>query len=185
MRKIHRECIQPPSPPTWPSQFSASILATDQMGNIRFFRWFYDYVKQCERMDGMVDWMGDIQIASRIRDHAETTGYDIFYKEDEVSCFSKTINATMPEPNLSAFYYAGLSIVNYEKCNHWIMNEHSSGLFAQLWDTADTRELRRVDIVNQENGMAETWDFMEVDNGAQDANLFMVPELISNVCNSM
>jgi len=174
---------QQPTKPTWPSEFSSSILAQDNFGNTRFFRWFYDYTDLLERMDGMVMWHGEMYFAISIMDHSIGTAYDMFFMEDEVTCISRNINKTMNEPDFSMFNYAGQSIVLYDVCYHWILNDNSGGYFLQLWDRTDDREIRRIDVVNENNGYEENWTFMEMDEGTQDPNLFVVPAMIAPVCN--
>jgi len=169
-----------PSPPTWPTAFDASILAVDPFGNMRFFRWFYDSTNNVERRDGLRDWNGDMYWIEDVRDYTTTVNTFMAFQMDEVSCFTMPTNGSLPEPNFSSFQYVGLSLVGFRTCDHWIYNSES-GPFFQVWDDSTSGELVRIEIANE--GMSEMWTFMEVNIGAQDPNLFVIPAIIESVCN--
>jgi len=173
-----------PTPPVWPTAFSATILHTDAFGGMRVSRWFYDNVNMVERFDGLRMWQGEMYWIEDIRDYTTDVNTFVAFLQEEVSCFTGPVNGTMIDPNFQDFQYAGLSFVGFTKANHWMLNNQNQGMFLQLWDDAVSREIIRIDIANEYNGMSETWTFMEMNVGAQDPSLFVVNPTIAPICNS-
>jgi len=177
--------LSDPSPPKWPVEFSASIFGWRNDGHRRHFRWFYDYTDGLERFDGMVEWKGEHYFAEIIKNYASQTKYHIYYQEGEVTCLTTPINGSMHYPDLSSFQFAGLSIVGYDTCNHWMLNDQPDQFFFQLWDRTSDRALKRIDVVNEEDRHEETWEFMEMDITSQDSELFVISPLILSICTPM
>jgi len=173
---------QAPNPPTWPTAFDSSILALDNMGGMRFFRWFYDSGNNVERHDGLRMWNGEMFWIEDLKDYDTQVNTFMAFMFDEVSCFTRPTNGTLIEPDFTQFTWIGLSLVGFRTCNHWILEDSKDGFFFMLWDDSTTRELVRINIVNQNNGFDETWTFMEMNVGAQDQNLFVVPTIIESIC---
>jgi len=173
---------QQPSPPTWPAAFASTVIANgNQQRGPRFFRWFFDSTNQVERFDGIREFAGSMYFIEDIRDYATTTNYLIAFQMDEVSCWTNPTNGSMNIPDFNNFDWVGYSLVDYRKCNHWVYRNRHDGFFAQIWDDATSRDLVRIEVATFEYG-SETWDFLELDAGAQDQSLFVVPAAIAGIC---
>jgi len=179
-------CAQNPSKPVWPKQFAATVRIdrSDAEGYHRtdVVRWFYDYTKSKERLDGMSEWHREYYFTTYIADYTAKTQYSVYYRENEVSCITSPTNGSMVLPDFSAFRFAGGSLVDYQTAYHWILDSTSNHHFYQYWDRQDNREPLRIDLVNEETGRDETWTFHEFDAGAQDNALFEVPDTIAPLC---
>jgi hypothetical protein len=174
-----------PSTPVWPSAFAASVVATDNRGNQRYFRWYYDSANLKERFDGMVPWNDQMYYAEQIRDFSKDLQYDVFYQQEYATCFSHPINGTVPHPNFAQFSYVGQALVQYDNVYHWGYYDKTSNFTFNYFDTQTTREPKRFDLADLNRGWEETWLFMGFDADPQDASLFTVPSVLLPLCNSV
>jgi len=173
------------SPPSWPSAFSATILAKRSHNGFpveHMIRWFYDYSQQKERIDGPAFWHNEVYMATRIVDYTSNIETDIFFQEDVATCLEINVNWTMPDPDFSKFSYMGTSIVGLWKANYFTFQDQRGDWF-NLWSKVTTNEILRVNMATP-YFMEETWTFLEMDVSSQDSDLFIIPDLISGQCNS-
>jgi hypothetical protein len=174
---------QTPSPPSWPTQFSSSILAYDTMGNVNFLRWFYSQTLNKDRLDGPVMWNNEMYFAERIFDHTVNMEYNVYMQQDVAVCFSHAINSTIPKPNLSSMTFIGKALLGFDAAYHWFSQDTATNTTFQYYDSQSTREPLRIDFAYGST-FAGTWLWWEFDGGAQDSNLYSLPSAILAQCNS-
>jgi len=175
-------CAQNPPAPQWPSYYSASVEVFGwEYETGRFFRWFYDSQKNKDRFDGIRRFDGEEFFSERIYDHAAQKEWHVVFQGETVSCFTRTINGTVPHPNFSTFTFGGKVIVDGRPCYHWW---HRNGfIHEQYFDRQDNREPRRFDWADDRRpGEAVTWTFHEFDVCPQDSSLYDVPDTIKPIC---
>jgi len=175
-----------PPNPKWPTAFSASVLSVSNgfpPQPPRFLRWFYDYINKKERFDGMNEWNGELYFSSIYIDHNAQKQTDVFDQMGTISCFSHSINGSLPLPDFSQFQFAGNSLVNYQPCYHWYWSDHGN-ITVQFYDTQSAREPQRLDVSDSARQISQTVTFFEFDAAAQDQNTFVVPSVIQAQCNS-
>eukprot|EP01089_Gocevia_fonbrunei_P002074 TRINITY_DN1205_c0_g1_i5.p2 TRINITY_DN1205_c0_g1~~TRINITY_DN1205_c0_g1_i5.p2 ORF type:complete len:116 (-),score=24.24 TRINITY_DN1205_c0_g1_i5:299-646(-) len=91
---------QTPALPTFPSQFSASVIVRgDRDPRPRFHRWFYDANLNADRLDGLFDLNGAEWWGTTIFDHKANRQYNAFFQQDVVLCFYHELNRTIPRPS--------------------------------------------------------------------------------------
>jgi len=174
-----------PSQPSWPAQFSASVMVNDDTnGQQRFFRWFYSANLTKDRFDGPMFWNNEMYFATQIFDHVADQQYDVFAQLDEISCFSHAINGTIPKPDLTQMVFIGNAVVGYENAYHWIYQQNGKvNVTWQYFDTQDTREPIRIDVAAE--NQAATWQFWEFDDEPQDPSLYSLPTNVLAQCNAV
>jgi len=170
---------QEPKKPMWPDAFSATVVRRTNNG-MHFSRWFYDFKNLRDRFDGFAEWHGEFYFAEQIFKHTEGFDYTVYYRDSEVTCIKNKINSTMIKPDFSNFRFAGISLVNYQQCYHWVANDTRRDFF-QFWDRVSDREPVRFDVINRFR-QEEQFTFTEFDVGAQDQGLFDVPPIIKDSC---
>jgi len=121
--------------------------------------------------------------AEIVADYQAKNEYLIFYQDDVVTCIERTLNHTMIKPDFAHMRYMGISMVGFEKCNHWVHEERRHGSFFQLWDRVSDREIMRADFVRYDTDDQESWTFWEMDVAAQDPDVFVIPDALQAVCN--
>jgi len=178
---------QTPNKPTWPNAFSAT-LEIHRNNNPRpdFWRQFFDYTKQVDRFDGLVDFRGDRFFANIYLLHNIGRQYNVLYQFNEVLCFYHPINSTVPKPDFTNWSYGGKALVQYQVADHWYFRDQSRGEFLQYYDNADNTNPLRFDFEIRRNGTSvdEQWFFHEFDGRSQDPNLFDLPVAVKSICNS-
>eukprot|EP01110_Echinostelium_bisporum_P013747 TRINITY_DN984_c0_g1_i1.p1 TRINITY_DN984_c0_g1~~TRINITY_DN984_c0_g1_i1.p1 ORF type:complete len:196 (-),score=77.92 TRINITY_DN984_c0_g1_i1:80-667(-) len=170
-----------PSTPTWPSAWSGSVLVNNVTNPeySYFLRTFVDYKSGSQRWDGFAYFNGLMVFREQII--VGTAGYDIWHVGyDEISCYTFTLNGTIPAPDFSQFKYAGQSLIDYEAVNHWVAPDPQDNAFFEYFEGASDREPVRFNLFTR--GWEESWTFFEFDAGSQDATLFQVPALIESIC---
>jgi len=171
-----------PSPPTWFKAFSASIFYVQHGKPPTQTRWFYASVQNCERFDTQVESQGQFFTITFIKDYDEETQWEIIYSNSGVTCYSAVLNGTLGAPNFSAFQYAGIALVNFVTSYHWQYSNASIADVADYYDSEGSREPVQLSSINND-GNRDILNFYEFDAGAQDPNLFIVPDPIKKICN--
>jgi len=172
-----------PPTPTWPNAFASSVLMQDNQGDMpRFSRWFYDYTNQFERFDGMRQFNGEMYFHKVIVDWTKQIEYRIIFHDDSVTCFTNSTHGQMMHPQFANFQYIGPAMIFYDVCNWWAEENQQKGYLMQLWNDATTQEFRRFDFNDYANQFEVTFTFMEMDVGAQDANLWVIDPIIQSIC---
>eukprot|EP01120_Amphizonella_sp_Union-15-10_P006118 TRINITY_DN1918_c0_g1_i1.p1 TRINITY_DN1918_c0_g1~~TRINITY_DN1918_c0_g1_i1.p1 ORF type:complete len:205 (+),score=36.43 TRINITY_DN1918_c0_g1_i1:51-665(+) len=176
-----------PTIPKWPYYFSASVVAhsNNREEPPRFARWFYDSVKNKDRLDSISEWHSELYWTERIFDHSIQREYMIFFQQGSVSCYYRSINTTLPKPNFSNFVYIGRALIDEVPVYHWIDNDRTNGITIQYYEDIKYREPKRIDLANDRERRSETWIFYEFDTCSQDPELFDVPAFIRSSCNPL
>eukprot|EP01120_Amphizonella_sp_Union-15-10_P009957 TRINITY_DN388_c0_g1_i8.p1 TRINITY_DN388_c0_g1~~TRINITY_DN388_c0_g1_i8.p1 ORF type:complete len:197 (-),score=22.61 TRINITY_DN388_c0_g1_i8:50-640(-) len=175
---------QTPTQPIWPRYFSASV-AQHHYNNReppRFFRWFYDSAKNKDRFDGVVDFADERIWAQAIFDHTIQRETVVFFQQSTVSCYYRSINSTLPKPNLTNLQYIGVALIDDLPVYHWIENDRTRGVTFQYYETIRYREPKRIDVSSDREDRSETWLFYEFNVCSQDPELYDVPAFIRATC---
>jgi len=181
-------CAYSANPPTpvWPAAFSATVIVTRSRADVptvEYFRWFYDATNQRERFDGIFTYLGSQYFRELIVDYAKSTEYNILTRGNILECFIRKPVGKLIKPNFANYTYAGFALINYELTYHWSAYNRTSGGVYQYFETADDHEPAEFDYAHPETNDDETWTFLEFDSGAQDPDLWVIPEPISLACN--
>jgi len=175
----------PPSTPKFPQSFSSTVQLTSINGTVppRFVRWFFDYVNQRERTDGLDDYRGSQYLSVVIRRGGSTgVEYRVLTHAGEVSCFTRPLSSTPVNlPDFSTYTFLGGTRIDGFLTNHWGLVNKTSGQIFNYFENAVTREPVEFDIVDPTN-VEFTYKFWEFDAGPQDPNLFVVNPLVLPLC---
>jgi len=177
-----------PAKPVWPKRFSSSVRVQgweDGREHDSFFRWFYDANVNKDRIDGLGYFEDELYFAERIFDHKADKRYDVFFQDETVLCFVRPINNTLPKPSFANARFIGKAIIDYTPVFHWIEESPDRRFVFQYYDTQDTRKPMRMDVADNGRRRAMTWYFHEFDQCNQDPNLFILPQVIMDQCNSL
>jgi len=173
-----------PSPPVWPSEFSASVLISrDDRRRPEFTRWFASYPQQKDRFDGLTDWKGEEYLAEIIIDSKTHQQTDVYYDQESVVCFTHPDNRTFPKPDFSNFDYRGLALIDYNVVLHWEERVRRD-IFLEYFETQVGRNPVQFVVHDLRNRRVDTWRFFEFDASPQDPSIFTLPAAIQAVCNS-
>lgn len=100
---------QHPPHPRWPNRFSSSVVIRNwgPDGNIDFARWFSDYERGLERIDGPARWLNELYWANRFFDQNKKTETAVFYQQETEVCVVRPFNHTFPRPHfrVSSFFF--------------------------------------------------------------------------------
>eukprot|EP01120_Amphizonella_sp_Union-15-10_P005978 TRINITY_DN184_c0_g2_i3.p1 TRINITY_DN184_c0_g2~~TRINITY_DN184_c0_g2_i3.p1 ORF type:complete len:200 (-),score=27.82 TRINITY_DN184_c0_g2_i3:45-644(-) len=178
---------QQPSRPVWPTAFSASVEHRRhepfERHEPRFHRFYYDSVKNKDKITGIEEWHAEYYWTERIFDHNIQREYTVYLQRGSSVCFYRSINTTLPKPNFANVNYIGQSLINYEPVYHWIETDRTRGITFQYFETVKYREPKRIEVSHDREGRSETWNFFEFDSCPQDPELFDLPAAVRNTCN--
>jgi len=176
---------QPPSPPVWPTYFSASVGVFENNGMAQFFRWFYDASQNMDRFDGENTWQGEPYFATRIFNHVIQQETVVYFQQELAVCFQHTINRTIPKPPLNLLNYQAKGIVNFQPVYQWSYTQPNNFSFT-YYDSQTYREPVRIDFSDytRQPIFTVTYVFYEFDETAQDTSLFQISPIILATCNS-
>jgi len=175
---------QTPSKPTWPAAFSSTIIETSPNAPDHYDRYFYDAKLNSERTDGTRRINEVTYFRTLIKNATDKVEYEVLVdvQNDQTTCFTRASATPILVPNFSNFTYVGKALVGVVVTNLWLDQVRNSTSFYQYFDDATTRTPVRIDGNNQQRGGDFTWTFREVDVGAQDPNLFVLPPALKALC---
>eukprot|EP01119_Soliformovum_irregulare_P010964 TRINITY_DN270_c0_g1_i3.p1 TRINITY_DN270_c0_g1~~TRINITY_DN270_c0_g1_i3.p1 ORF type:complete len:209 (+),score=63.12 TRINITY_DN270_c0_g1_i3:131-757(+) len=178
-----------PPKPTWPKDFSASLDVQNWNTHERirnrhgFYRWFYSSARNMDRIDGLVDFGGELVVSNQFFDHAAKKHYAVFYQADLATCFIVHLNRTLPHPNFDNVRYAGKAVFDYETVNHWFAENRERTHTINYYDTEAERLPARMDWHDAQRGETAIIKFREFDEGTQGEHIFTIPEEVLRSCN--
>jgi len=169
--------------PVWPSAASTSLLVSgfDRPDDRQFLRWFFDASAGKERFDGPTRFAGEFYFTETVIDTVSHREVSVVYQEDLIICFNRASNVSLPHPNFSTATYVGKAEIDYQIVDHWTISANGRTLF-EIYDRETDQTLIRVDYNDPRRGHTLTYRFFEWDIGAQDPNLWKVPQDILAIC---
>jgi len=176
---------QTPTPPVWPSYFSASVGVFANNGQNSFFRWFYDATLNMDRFDGENIWNGEPYFGTRIFNHVQNIETVVYFQINYAACFSHPINGSIPKPPLNLLNYVAKGIVNFQPVYQWNLNQPGNFSFT-YYDNQVTRDPVRIDFANFRSFPVQevTYIFWEFDATGQDPTLYQLSPIIMQNCNN-
>jgi len=180
-----------PSPPSWPSGFSASVSKTYTYSGSTlpsiFYRWFYSEALNKERTDTVTQVNGENAYWTTIINANAEKEWNIYVlNDDEITCYENqffltNVSALSLAPQLPFFFYIGQSLVGFEVVNHWSYFNFTYNTTYQYYENTKSRAPVKLDVVYA--GVYQTtYSFFEFDGGDQDPSLFVIDPNILQIC---
>jgi len=173
--------------PVWPKAASASIFlegwGEDRPEERHFFRWFYDQAAGKERLDGIQFHLGERYWTETIIDTITKREYFVVYQGNLVTCYNRPHNRSLPNPNFDNARFIGKAEIDYRVVNHWTERSPEGRDISQIYDRADNGEIVRIDDHRRERVLIV--HFHEFDAGTQDSALFVLPDDVKAICNTV
>eukprot|EP01102_Stenamoeba_stenopodia_P001407 TRINITY_DN1120_c0_g1_i1.p1 TRINITY_DN1120_c0_g1~~TRINITY_DN1120_c0_g1_i1.p1 ORF type:complete len:200 (-),score=51.33 TRINITY_DN1120_c0_g1_i1:90-689(-) len=168
-----------PPTPIWPSAFSATVSITSAFQPFPiFFRWFYSQSADYSRGDGVDEFFGEFYVVTRYFDHTNQVQYNVYYREDTVTCVKTPLTHSLPDPDFSQFSYRGTALINYQTADVW---ESSPAGANYVYYEANNKPIR-FDATNTTTATTVSFNFWEFDIGTQDSNLFVIQPDVAAIC---
>jgi hypothetical protein len=172
--------------PVWPQAASASIFVegwSERREDNHFFRWFWDEAAGKERIDGPQRFQGEFYWTTLIADTVAKKEALVVRQGSLTSCFVRPYNRSLPNPNFANARFVGKAEIGYRVVDHWVERSPQGNDIAQIYDRSDNYEIVRIDV--DRNGRALTVNFHEIDVGPQSPTLWILPDAILAICNTV
>jgi len=182
-----------PAKPVAAKQFSASVVLrrSEELQLVpHYIRMHYDSKAKLGKAGSLIQYKGELWWAEMIVDYTKGLEYNVFYQQDSVVCFTRKIDVSTNKSHhhnmdFSKFKFIGKAIIDYKPAYHWTYDDYKTGITIQYYDTIGERQPARFDIYDRRSRSAEIWTFHEFSHGRPDAELFELPQLITDQCNTM
>jgi len=141
------------------------------------------YLNGKERIEGPRRFQGEEYWTVSIADTTAKKEWFVVHQGSLIQCFVRPYNRSLPHPNFDRAVFVGKAEINYRVVNHWVERSPDGRDVAQIYDRADNGAIVRFD--NDNAGRVLTVHFHEINIGTQSPTLWVLPDAVNAICNSV